>query len=79
MTIRDVVKELKSLGNDVEFVVRADGGIRITKINGQRFKGSKGNQIAREMTGQVLSERRAIQLKRAGKVAHVKSRKQKDN
>lgn len=74
MTIKQIISTMKQSGYDVSFYVRKDGGIRITKINGQRFTGSKGNVRAREITGQQLSEARTKQLK---KIAPTESMKGK--
>lgn len=62
MTIRNVINELKNRGYNVSFYVRKDGGIRITRINGQTFRGSSGNIQARTMVGTTLSVRRQRQL-----------------
>lgn len=56
MTIKEIIQDLKESGIDVSFYKRKDGGIRITRIGGETFRGSKGNIKAREMTGQRLSE-----------------------
>ncbi|MBO7713330.1 MAG: hypothetical protein J6S85_07140 [Methanobrevibacter sp.] len=81
MTIRQVIKLMQSVGYDVSFYVRKDGGIRITKINGTSFTGSKGNIRAREIVGEKLSEARSRQLKKLetpkGKGNYNKRRKKK--
>ena len=64
-SMRTIASELMSTGHQVEFYVRKDGGILITKIDGQRFSGAKGNARARAMTGQNISEARFAQLKYA--------------
>lgn len=60
----DVVRLLESLGHEVKFHKRTDGGILITQIDGRKFEGAKGNNLAREITGQPVSERRKAQLTR---------------
>lgn len=62
MTTRQLVDMLVNQGHSVKFITRKDGGIRITSINGERFKGSSGNVRARALTGETLSTRRATQL-----------------
>ena len=62
MTIRQIAKELTAQGHEIRYRVRKDGGILITKIDNQRFTGAKGNALARQLTGQTLSETREIQL-----------------
>ena len=63
MTIAQIIDLLRNMEHEVKWQVRKDGGIRITNINGQKFTGSTGNTLARELTGQALSERRTAQLK----------------
>lgn len=63
MTMMDVIEMLRDMGMEVSYTKRKDGGVRVNRIGNQRFTGSKGNAIAREMTGAVLSERRVAQLK----------------
>ena len=81
MTIREIIKELQSEGYNVSFYERKDGGIRITRINGETFKGSKGNQRAREVVGATLSEARVKALGKLktpkGKGSYNKRRKEK--
>ena len=79
MTMKEVVEMLKDMGMEVSYTTRKDGGIRVTKIGNQRFTGSKGNAVAREMTGTMLSERRTAQLKTIktpkGSFGHRKKKK----
>lgn len=56
MTIKTIINTLKDLGYNVSFYKRKDGGIRITRINGETFKGSSGNVKARQITGTKLTE-----------------------
>ena len=76
MTMREIAEMLNQLGNEVKYTIRKDGGIRITYINGQRFTGSTGNTIARQMVGASLSEARRISLEKIktpkGKWGHKK-------
>ena len=66
-TIRNIVEQLMDDGFDITYYVRKDGGILIRSINGQKFTGATGNQVAREMVGEALSERRETQLASATK------------
>lgn len=81
MTIREVIKELQAEGYNVSFYERKDGGLRITRINGEHFTGSRGNQRAREITGASLSEARVRALSKLktpkGKDSYNKRRKEK--
>ena len=68
----DVVKMLRLQGHDVQYRKRSDGGILITKIDGQSFKLAQGNTLAREIVGVTLSEARKEQLKEIGKTLYKK-------
>lgn len=62
MTTRQLVNQLREKGYNVTYYVRRDGGILITSIDGQRFKGATGNVYARNILGVNLSQRRSQQL-----------------
>ena len=62
MTTRQLVNQLREKGYNVTYYVRRDGGILITSINGQRFKGASGNIYARKILGVNISQRRSQQL-----------------
>ena len=62
MTIRNIIKELKSRGYNVSFYERKDRGVRITRINGETFSGSSGNKRARIIVGATLTEAQALSL-----------------
>ena len=62
MTLMEIVNQLLNTGNIVSYRVRSDGGIIITSINGQKYKGAEGNAQARRMVGATLSTARASQL-----------------
>lgn len=73
--VRQMVTELKSQGYEVTYRVRKDGGILITSIDGQRFKGAAGNVRARLLTGHTLSKRRTAQLTKITRERRVHPRK----
>ena len=73
--VRQLVTQLKSQGYEVTYRVRKDGGILITSIDGQRFKGAAGNIRARILTGNVLSKRRTAQLTKITRERRVHPRK----
>ena len=50
-----VANELRRQGYEISLYKRKDRGYLITKINGQRFTGAKGNMYARSITGTKLS------------------------
>ena len=81
MRIKDIIKELEDLGMSVSFYKRKDGGIRITRINGERFTGSTGNQKARTIVHATLSELQTRALSKLqtpkGKGTYNKRRKPK--
>lgn len=62
MSTKEMIEELRRLGFDVESRKRKDGGYIITKINGETFKGAKGNTYARSLLGVQLSPTRSEQL-----------------
>lgn len=64
MTIKKSIKELRSRGYRVTYRQRKDGGVLIKSINGHKYKGAKGNKVARGLLGQKLSTARAYQLHR---------------
>lgn len=66
LTMRDIVKALLASGHQVEYRERTDRGIRVTMIDGVRFKSSEslGNTKARSMVGAEMSEARIKQLKK---------------
>lgn len=81
MTIKDIIKQLEDMGMNVSFYKRKDGGIRITRINGETFRGSSGNKKAREVVGASLSEGQIRALSKLttpkGKGSYNKRRKEK--
>lgn len=60
--MREIVTLLKELGHDIKYKERTDGGIRITSIDGKKYQASKGNKVAREITGAKISDARLKQL-----------------
>ena len=79
MTIKSIIKELQDSGYNISFYKRKDGGIRITRINGETFSGSKGNIRARTIVGASLSEGQTRALSKLvtpkGKGSYNKRRK----
>lgn len=58
MKVRDIVAQLQSQGYTVTTRARSvkeGSGLRITSINGKKFKGSTGNEYARSLLGVELS------------------------
>jgi len=62
MTLIEIVKELQTRGNAVEWRKRSDGGIIITQINGVKYSGASGNVAGRSIVGATLSVARVKQL-----------------
>lgn len=75
VNVRQMVTQLQSQGYKVTYRVRKDGGILITSIDGQKFKGASGNVRARILTGNVLSKRRTAQLTKITRERRVHPRK----
>ena len=68
MTLRELVKELRSQGHQVEYYNRKDGSILIRSIDGIDYKGTAGNAVARALGQSMninaeLSQARKTQLK----------------
>lgn len=59
-----IVNQLVQAGHQVTYTRRNDGSLRITSIDGTRYKGSAGNIRARQMLGVTISTRREKQLER---------------
>ena len=80
MSVIELIKELIKMGYSVKYTKRKDGSYRITKINTERFTGSKGNAKARSIIGVELSEGRRIALSKLktpkGKGSYNKRRKE---
>lgn len=62
MSVFESIKKLKSMGLNITFYKRKDGGYLIKSINGVKYTGAKGNIAARELTGDKISEARKQQL-----------------
>ena len=77
MTMLEIAKLLEKEGHAVKYYVRKDGGILITEIDGVKYKGAQGNARAREMSGNIVSERRAQQLKKITRQRKHKHKKPK--
>ncbi len=75
MTTRQLVNALSQQGYEVKYHIRKDGGILITSINGQKFKGASGNIFAREILGVEISQRRKAQLTKITRERVVHPRK----
>ena len=75
MTVKKMIEALMNKGHKVKFTIRQDGSARITEIDGQTFKASKGNSAARDILGQSLSKRQMEQANR--NVAKQKGKKRK--
>ena len=67
MTIRNIIGALQNKGYSITYRRRKDGGVLITKIDGQRFTGAKGNILARSILGESLSTKRQEQLSKITK------------
>ena len=75
MTVKKMIEALMNKGHKVKFTIRQDGSARITEIDGQTFRASKGNSAARDILGQSLSKRQMEQANR--NVAKQKGKKRK--
>lgn len=64
MKLIDIIKKLQAKGHSVAYTHRKDGGYIIRRIDGQVYRGKKGNQVARTLIGEELSLARSVQLRR---------------
>lgn len=69
MTALEMQSALQAKGYSVEIYFRKEGGARISKINGVRYTGSKGNEAARQLLGVSLTKEQQKHL------ANIKQRK----
>lgn len=65
MKLINVVNKLISEGYKVSYYVRKDGGIVITRINGNKYKAKAGNIRARELIGESIAEEGRTQRRKA--------------
>lgn len=56
MKLIEIIKELQKQGNVINYYHRKDGGYIITSINGVKYRGATGNNVARSMLGTTLEE-----------------------
>lgn len=56
MKLIEIIKELQKQGNVITYYHRKDGGFIITSINGVKYRGATGNNVARSMLGTTLEE-----------------------
>lgn len=63
MTTKELVNNLRLRGHKVTARKRSDGGWLITKIDRTSYSGAKGNQKARELLGESLSQKKLSQYR----------------
>lgn len=63
MTTKELINNLRLRGHKVTARKRTDGGWLITKIDRTAYSGAKGNQKARELLGESLSEKKLSQYR----------------
>ena len=56
MKLIEIIGELQKQGNVINYYHRKDGGYIITSINGVKYRGATGNNVARSMLGTTLEE-----------------------
>lgn len=67
MNVKNMIAALRSKGHSVGVYHRPDGGVRITSIDGVKYKGSAGgNNAARQILGVSLSAKQKSQRAQAG-------------
>lgn len=75
MTLKEVVGYLRKRGVSIEFKERSDGSLRIVSIDGIRYKGSEGNNKAREKAGMEMSAAQKEQRRKASKESRESHKK----
>lgn len=75
MTLKEVVDYLRKRGVSIEFKERSDGSLRIVSIDGIRYKGSEGNNKAREKAGMEMSAAQKEQRRKASKESRESHKK----
>lgn len=78
MTMLEIINELKRLGYNVKSRKRSDGGYLITSINGVKYRGATGNNIARQIVNAPLSQKR-IEQRKFNVNKYIKSKKKPKN
>lgn len=68
-TLKALVQQAEAQGHEIRYVHRKDGGISITRIDGQQYQGRKGNSALRNLTGAQLSQKQREQRLEAGRKA----------
>lgn len=68
-TLRALVQQAEAQGHEIRYVHRKDGGISITRIDGQQYQGRTGNAALRNLTGTQLSQKQIEQRLEAGRKA----------
>ena len=63
MTTKELINNLRLRGHTVTARKRTDGGWLITKIDRTSYSGAKGNQKARELLGESLSQKKLSQYR----------------
>ena len=75
MTLKEVVNYLRKRGVSIELKERSDGSLRIVSIDGIRYKGSEGNNKAREKAGMEMSAAQKEQRRKASKESRESHKK----
>lgn len=55
MKVIDIIKNLSQRGHNIKYFKRSDGGYLITSIDGVKYTGATGNNVARQLAGTSLS------------------------
>lgn len=77
MNLREIVKLLRENDVSITYRKRKDGSIVIKTINGTKYSGKEGNEMARAMTGQQLSAAQYSQKIAAIKQSNIYKNKPK--
>lgn len=60
-----MIEQAQAKGYKIEYTKRSDGGLRVTKINGVKYKSSQGNNALRSLMGTQLTKAQLHQRQQA--------------
>lgn len=63
MTLRQIILELQRTGHRVQYQERKGGGVEITMIDNIKYKARKGNERARDIVGESLTQYQKLHLR----------------
>lgn len=65
MTTKQVINDLLDSGYSIKYIKRKDGGVRVTSVNGRKFKGSEGNRYIRSISPKYKLSEKGLEQRRS--------------